>query len=238
MLRRISGLTGVAELDVVDAAGADGIAERVCAARKDWRRRSLRAEFYTLGGNSYMDLAGSGDGDATYFHPARDGNNRLRHRFPDVYDRLAERFELALSLGVRFPDDLALPGFHIWTGMSIPHSSGPSIHFDLQYLRILERPAYAGATGTVSFTLPVQLPHSGSALNVWPDIIYPDATGGVAAARTTPPTIIAYRAGVAVVHSGHLLHQIGATDSPAADDLRITMQGHGLVIGDELVLYW
>jgi hypothetical protein len=40
------------------------------------------------------------------------------------------------------------------------------------------------------------------------------------------------------VHSGLVLHQIGATDSPGPDDLRITLQGHGLVLGDELVLYW
>jgi len=144
----------------------------------------------------------------------------------------------ALGLRVRFAQDLALPGFHIWIGASIPHAAGGSIHFDLQYLRVLDRPAYADATGTVSFTLPVQLPQSGSGLNVWPDITYPTATDLVAAASTTPPAVVAYRPGVAVVHSGHVLHQIGTTDSPAADDLRITLQGHGLVIGDELLLYW
>ena len=238
MLRRIPGLTRAAELDVLGATGADEIAERVCAARADWRRRSPHAAFYTLGGNSYMDLAGSKDAEATYFRPARDGNNELRHRFPDVYHRLSECFADALGLRVRYPDDLALPGFHIWTGTSIPHSSGTSIHFDLQYRRIVERAAYAAATGTVSFTLPVKLPRSGSVLNVWPDVLHPAAPGTVAAARTTPPAVVRYRAGVAVVHSGLVLHQIGATDSPAPDDLRITLQGHGLVLGDELLLYW
>jgi hypothetical protein len=238
MLRRIPGLTRAAELDVLGAIRADELAERICAARADWRRRSPHAAFYTLGGNSYMDLAGSNDAEATYFRPARDGNNELHRRFPDVYHRLSECFAEALGLRVRFPAELALPGFHIWTGASIPHSSGTSIHFDLQYRQIIERPAYAEATGTVSFTLPVKLPHSGSALNVWPSVVYPASPATVAAARTTPPAVVPYRAGVAVVHSGLVLHQIGATRSPGPDDLRITLQGHGLVIGDELLLYW
>jgi hypothetical protein len=40
------------------------------------------------------------------------------------------------------------------------------------------------------------------------------------------------------VHSGHVLRQIGATTSVQPDDLRITLQGHGLVVDNVLILYW
>jgi hypothetical protein len=35
-----------------------------------------------------------------------------------------------------------------------------------------------------------------------------------------------------------VLHQIGVTPSVRPGDIRITLQGHGLVVDDELVLYW
>ena len=47
-----------------------------------------------------------------------------------------------------------------------------------------------------------------------------------------------YSVGRAVVHTGHVLHQIGVTPTVTDDDVRITLQGHGLVINDELVCYW
>jgi hypothetical protein len=152
----------------------------------------------------------------------------------EVHVRFCER------RGVRFPPPtlLAMPGFHIWVGLGIPRRPGASIHFDLQYQRLLARPQYANATGTVSFTLPIKLPAAGSSLRVWPGCTYPDDVPRLAAVRQTDPEVVPYHLGGAVVHSGHVLHQIGATPSVQPDDLRITLQGHGLVVDGVLVLYW
>ena len=238
MLRQVAGVPGVAELDVLEAAEAEEVAAEVRGLAAAWRKRSPRFDFYTLGGNAYMDLAGAADAQVSYFAPLRDVNEFLDEHFEGLYERLAIRLGDAVGLEAHYPDDLARPGFHIWLGESIPHSARASVHFDLQYLGVLKRPQYAACTGTVSFTLPVQLPANGSGLNVWPECTYPAPAAAVQAAQRRAPTVIGYRAGMAVVHTGHVLHQIGVTDSPAGDDIRMTFQGHGLVRGGQLLLYW
>lgn len=184
-----------------------------------------------------MDLAPSQDPSSTYDGPATATNAELRSDFPDVYDALAGTLAAALGIPVRYAEDLALPGFHVWVGTGIPRQPVASVHFDLQYLRIVERPAYARATGTISFTLPVRLPAAGSSLRVWPDARYP-AWSGRPAWQLPDPVVLPYSVGVALVHTGHVLHQIGVTPTVTEDDVRITLQGHGLVIDDGLVCYW
>ena len=138
----------------------------------------------------------------------------------------------------RFADDLPMPGFHIWVAPGIPQRRGASVHFDLQYERVISRPHYAWASGTMSFTLPIRMPAAGSSLNVWPGVSYPEDLPRVAGARETEPEVVHYRVGSAIVHTGHILHQIGASPSVEPDDIRITLQGHGLVVDGDLILYW
>jgi hypothetical protein len=223
---------------VLSPGECDEVAEAVLGAREDWNVRSPTGLFFTLGVNAYMDLAPVRDADGSYFDPARNLNSMLQRRFAGLYDQLAKVLEQELGLATRYAEDLALPGFHVWVGLGIPRRPGASIHFDLQYQRLLDRPRYAGATGTESFPLPIRLPAAGSSLRVWPGCTYPAAGPQVAAARQTEPEIVPYHVGRALVHSGHVLHQIGATPTLRPDDLRSTLQGHGLVVDDTLVLYW
>lgn len=237
LLTRIDGVEGMAALEMLPRTKCADIADRVLALRDSWRPRASRERFFTLGVNSYMDLAGSDHPSSTYDIPASATNAELYSEFSDVYIALAGALATALDMPVRYADDLALPGFHVWVGEGIPQRPVASVHFDLQYRRVLERPAYAGATGTLSFTLPVRLPAAGSSLRVWPEARYP--TWRWRPAEELPePVVVAYSIGVAVVHTGHVLHQIGVTALVADDDLRITLQGHGLVIDGELVCYW
>jgi len=237
MVRRVSSLSTLGEIDVLSAAECDEIAEAVLGERDRWTPRSPSGLFSTLGVNAYMDLAPAADANASYFGPARGSNLMLKQRFAGVHGKLAEALEREPGLPAKYADDLAMPGFHIWTGAGIPSRPVTSIHFDLQYQRLLTRPEYAHASGTVSFTLPVRLPAAGSSLRVWP-CRYPEDADRVAAIRQEEPEIVPYHLGSAVVHSGHVLHQIGVTPSVQPDEIRITLQGHGLVLGDLLVLYW
>jgi hypothetical protein len=237
VLGRIDGVDGMATLEVLDPTTCAGVADRVLARRDCWRSRALRGTFFTLGVNAYMDLAPSDDPSSSYDVPATATNAELLSQFPDVYDALAGTLAVALGMPVRYADDLALPGFHVWVGAGIPREPVASVHFDLQYRRIVARPEYTRATGTLSFTLPVRLPAAGSSLRVWPDARYP-AWSGRAAAELPEPVVLPYTVGVALVHTGHVLHQIGVTPVVIEDDVRITLQGHGLVIDDELVCYW
>jgi hypothetical protein len=237
MVRRVSSLSTLGEIDVLSAVECDEVAGAVLGERDRWTPRSASGLFATLGVNAYMDLAQAPDANVSYFGPARGSNLMLKQRFAGVHGKLAEALERELGLPARYADDLARPGFHIWAGAGIPTRPEASIHFDLQYQRLLTRPEYAQASGTVSFTLPVRLPATGSSLRVWP-CRYPEDLDRVAAIRQTEPEIVPYHLGRAVVHSGHVLHQIGVTPSVRPDDIRITLQGHGLVVGESLVLYW
>ena len=236
-MRKVSSLSTLGEIDVLSPAECDEVATAVLGERDRWTSRSPTGMFATLGVNAYMDLAPAADVDASYFGPVRGSNLVLRQRFDSLHGKLAEALETELGLPVRYADDLARPGFHIWVGLGIPSQPLASIHFDLQYQRLLARPEYAHASGTVSFTLPVRLPAAGSSLRVWP-CHYPADRHRVPAIRRTEPEIVPYHLGHAVVHSGHVLHQIGVTPTVRPDDIRITLQGHGLVVGRQLVLYW
>jgi hypothetical protein len=236
-VRRVSSLSTLGEIDVLSAAECDEVAEAVLGERDRWTPRSPTGLFATLGVNAYMDLAQAADVDTSYFGAAHGTNLILRQRFAGVHGQLARALEAELGLPARYAGDLAMPGFHIWAGDGIPTRPVTSIHFDLQYQRLLTRPEYARASGTVSFTLPIRLPAAGSSLRVWP-CHYPGDLDRVAAIRQTEPEVVPYHLGRALVHSGHVLHQIGVTPVVRPDDVRITLQGHGLVLGDELVLYW
>jgi hypothetical protein len=193
MLRRVSGLSSLGEVEVLSAEQCVAVTDAVLDAREDWTSRSPSGRFFTLGVNAYMDLAWAADADASYFNSARGANLLLKQRFAGVHRALAQVLEQALGLPTRYADDLAMPGFHIWVGLGIP--------------------SRASCT-------------------------YPDDLPRMPAIRQTAPEVVPYHLGSALVHSGHVLHQIGATPSVQPDDLRITLQGHGLVVDDELVLYW
>jgi hypothetical protein len=238
MLRRVSSLSTLGEIDVLSVEECEDLTDAVLDLRDEWTGRSPTAQFFTLGVNAYMDLAHSTDSEAEYYALAQRANLLLKHRFVGLHGNLAEVLSHALGVPTRYADDLAMPGFHIWVGPGIPSRAGASIHFDLQYQRLLHRPAYARATGTVSFTLPIRLPAAGSSLRLWPACTYPADVSHLDIARTTEPEVVRYRLGSALVHSGHVLHQIGPTPSVQPEDLRITLQGHGLVVDDVLVLYW
>lgn len=238
MLSRVADVGSLGELEILDQAECDRVAQEVIALRPAWTSRSRRSTFFTLGVNAYMDLASSPDARASYYGKVAASNDLLDRRFGDLYAALAERLGEALRMTARYADDLARPSCHIWTETGIPRMTGGSIHFDLQYQRLLDNPRYRGATGTVSFTLPVRLPVNGSSLLLWPAFTYPEALPTLELARETPPLRVEYALGRALVHSGHVLHQIGPTPDVRPGDLRITVQGHGIVLDDELVLYW
>jgi hypothetical protein len=237
-MRPVCASRAVGEVDVLDHDSCEAVTRQVLALRPHWRSRAGGGLFATLGTNCYMDLTPSTDPELTYDRPARATNALLRRHFSELHARLCTVLEAELGRPVRLADDLALPGFHIWVADGIPQQPTASLHFDLQYRRVLERPPYGGASGTFSFTLPVRLPVEGSSLRVWPDRVHGAIDGPMSASVRDEPTVVPYQEGVALLHHGHLLHQIGVTASVRHDDLRITLQGHGLVVGGVLVLYW
>jgi hypothetical protein len=206
-----------------------------------------------LGAASYKShsFVGSRINQYLYRKKARRLNPILKERLGWLYDRVAEKLATALAAPVSYPEDLALPGFHIYRkpirekrlivgGISLP---GVSRHFDMQWKKInWGDPEKINFTLPLSFTLPVALPERGAGLNVW-NIHHEDCTGLAPAERqqlerSGTKIYHPYSLGRAVLHSGLQMHQIAPTKEFGPGDERITLQGHGIMRDGVWQLYW
>lgn len=215
--------------------------------RREWiMRGSTDYPFYTIGAASYID-ANSHPAPPRYSAILVETNPLLHKHFDWLYARLMYGLSMYLQALVCTADELALPGFHIWQGQSVPTTS-LSIHFDLQYMSIpWANVARSDRSRPLSFTLPIALPRGGGGLNSW-DLSLEGHTARVQAtgvpisaeevARSQTPTFHRYSEGVLTLHSGHTLHQIAAVDRAYPDDERITLQGHGLCCDGVWTIYW
>ena len=114
----------------------------------------------------------------------------------------------------------ALPGFHI----HLPHptfaADVASVHRDLQFMKVFPQHTFE-PDQVITFTLPLSLP-PGSGLKVW---------------EGENVSLHRYRLGQMVVHDGLCQHQAILHPEPSATP-RIMLQGHGVCLNDELLLYW
>jgi len=175
-------------------------------------------------------------------------NPIFRERLGWLYDRLAKALADALGAPTRYPDDLALPGFHV-NQKAIrektvgPFRTGPAPHFDLQWQKIdWGDPSKVDFKLPLSFTLAVALPAKGGGLKTW-DIRYDeyrkldtDEKAKLRAVRKEE--YHPYTVGQMVLHSGFQLHQVAPTPDFGPGDERITLQGHGIKRDGVWQLYW
>src|SRR6476619_6150019 len=98
--------------------------------------------------------------------PPRRGLYRDTHpdRLGWMYDKVADRLAEALGAPTRYPDDLALPGFHVF----VKPISSKAIHFDGQHRHLnWGKSSDVDLQHPLSFTLAIALPRSGSGLMLW-----------------------------------------------------------------------
>jgi hypothetical protein len=201
-------------------------AARVMGLRRQWTARNASLPFFTLGMAAYLDAvpgAASPGGQAPYHAIAlrRHYNRLLQDQFGpllalvcDALGRWAEKRAHCNGAST------ALPGFHIHLAHPVFTQLVASKHRDLQFQLVFPGRTI-DASQVFTFTLPLSLPE-GAGLNLWVD----------GQAHFHP-----YRLGQLTLHSGLLPHQAvlfpGASQPP-----RIMLQGHALVQGDALLLYW
>lgn len=236
-------------LPVLDASECVRVRDDVMASRDAWFPRGGDPPwFHTLGAAAYIDAVPQPDREPTYVARAAARNPLLYERFDWVHNVV--KYALSLHLRARVRDDpaLALPGFHVWLGLSVPTSPDISRHFDMQYLHLPEAfRARADLTRPLSFTLPIALPRAGGGLNAW-DVTLAERQAQYRSPEGAPPveelvrtrtlTHHPYTPGVLVLHSGLVLHQIAPVDRVHPDDERITLQGHALYCEGDWVIYW
>lgn len=167
------------------------------------------------------------------------------HDLDDLYDLIAEALTAHLAASVRYPDHLALPGFHIWLEAAIFTRPRAPVHFDIQH-QAFDWPPGTDTDRLLSFALPLRVPAAGGGLNLW-EATYQDfrrslARGWVVSAadlqRFHARRYVPCTPGRLYVHSGHVLHQVAPSAGVRAGDERLTLQGHGVWCADHWQLYW
>ncbi len=220
-------LTAAECVDVV--AGID-------ALRAAWAPRG--EAFFSLGSAGYLDAVAS---RPDYLAGAVRTNPPLRARFGALYARVCRTLSRRVGAPVTLADDLALPGFHVFEFDGTPlDGDRPSTraHFDLQWLSVL--PGIA-PDATLSFTVLLETPSGGAALELWP-LDYADAPELEMSVPEYAATHVSYRwvyaLGELALHDGLVLHAIGTADDPAPVGRRITLQGHGVRLDGTWSIYW
>jgi hypothetical protein len=213
------------------------LSARVVALRKHWARRGYNG-FFSLGTAAYLDAPES---FSAYLAAASETNVILRNNFDDALETVRAFFEEMLGQPAQIAEEVAVPGFHIFEfDGSARQNDLPATraHFDLQWVDAFPR---SDLQGTVSFTVLVDQPSGGAAMQVWP----------LRFSQTAPPTVtvreyaqshtsrrLAYDGGGMIIHDGHVLHAIGTSEDSKPRGRRITLQGHGALIDGTWVLYW
>lgn len=229
------------------------VMDRIYLAREHWIRRE--EGFYTLGVASYLDVHMSQDPAKTYYSILDESNALLLAHFGDVLEPVRATIEDVVELPVRYAENLALPGFHIFleTALHWLGKSPSSPHVDRQY-RTLGFPEYLSPERALSVTLPIRLPVAGGGLTTWPvtrvrandaathfpsiDRTIGDSEWLDAVVATTRSKHDRYAVGELVIHSGEILHRISPIRSVSPGDERVTLQGHAARRDGEWVLYW
>jgi hypothetical protein len=200
---------------------------------------------FTIGPAAYIDACSSPSPEMDYYQRAVHYNALLGRHFGQLYQRVAAALTDHLRAPVRYADDQAWPGFHIFVGEAIVSASRAPAHFDLQFQKLRwPRPLDPGPA--LAFTLPITLPRAGGGLDVWNitprELENAQRRGLVDDLQSyktrKPQTFYPYAVGCLAVHSGAILHRIGAVSSITAEDERITLQGHGVKISGSWILHW
>jgi len=212
--------------DLADVPSCERWATRVLSLREHWTSRHPHYPFHTLGLAAYLDAVGqdrSATGPPAYRSKSlrRHYNELLKTHFADLLQAGQVALGQALGVPASYAEErAALPGFHI----HLPHPAFSrevaSIHRDLQF-RTVFPDLQPSPEEVFTFTLPLSLP-AGSGIHFWID---------------GQPHFHAYELGHMLVHNGLVTHQ--AVLHPQMQDVpRIMWQGHGIVSGDGLMLYW
>jgi hypothetical protein len=233
---------------LLPAQECEAVVEAFDRLAPHWTDRGGRGDrtFCTLGRASYLDVCVPGvDAEAAYYALLPDSNALLLAHFQQLYDRLAGALSGILGARVVLATTLAVPGFHLFWRRGILSTGRAGHHFDIQYAR-LRLPPGTITDEPLSFTLALELPASGSGLDVW-NVTDADCNRAFASGRASTLNDIAsrrtcayhpYARGAVFLQKGLWLHRLNTPGPITAADRRITLQGHALAIDGVWQLYW
>lgn len=250
----------VTDLALLTPSECAQVRTSVQALREHWIQRHPVFPFYTLGASNYFDLAYLDQ--PPYGHIASAVNPALRRELGWLYERLAQALSRHLQAPVVFAEPLALPGFHVFLAHKafeqpraltyqawMQHRDDPEtlsnpIHCDTPH-GLFDwgmPPDQIDFENPISITLAISLPSSGAGMVVWD--LHRNDTLNLSQDQLRHQLeagsrhLHAYRLGHCAVHSGFQYHQIAPFHNVQPDDVRITLQGHGLRCRGQWRLFW
>lgn len=179
-----------------------------------WESRSDEFPFYTLGKSAYLD-----GNSGTYYQGADGMNLTLFRTFNSFYKEVAGKLSAFLGEWVVFNPKLALPGFHIFPADPKLLSVSGNWHLDSPHetLGIGDKDVHA-------FTIAVEMPTGGGGMDF--------RFGG------DEDQYVEYNVGEMFIHSGAVPHRIASYRQYVEGDCRITLQGHIVRDGKDLIAFW
>jgi hypothetical protein len=168
-----------------------------------------------------------------YTRCARTENRPLYRHFRLAHERVAAFFEVRYNLPVVYAEELAVPGFHVFSFDGPGEYDGGGWHVDGLHAQV---PFFAAhrdeIEGVVNFTVPFEVPDGGSGMDLEDDIPGSLRRGGGEAVA------VPYLPGVMTFTESEYWHRIGASHCHEPAQRRVTLQGHGVRFRDRWVLYW
>ena len=182
---------------------------------------------YTLGAATYQD--------SPILYPALSQytNVVLREYFTELYTRLSKALVEVKGREIATMDGTALPGFHIFTPRANAYGHAGRVHghphIDTPYDSVLWPCAISEP---FSFTLPVAIPACGAGMGFWDDVTEKELEVYEQSDEIPEPTIYDYELGSLYLHDGMTPHRIENMGNIRDNELRITLQGHGVTMED------
>ncbi len=227
-----------------------------------YKKRIPDKPFYTLGAVSYSDAA---ENLLEYYEISKNINPILEENFGWLYKRLKNTLENYLSAPITYNSKFALPGFHIYMSDPYFEQNIPNIHLDTPYLLLdwdnIESIDYQHP---ISFTLPISIPKNGAGIWVWnadsdeiknlpismndrvkrekmyiTHILEPEGIKQQEKCILDRQKFFySHELGKITLQNNHIFHQMAPGYNLQPDDIRITLQGHGLFCDGTWNLYW
>ena len=179
-----------------------------------WQSRSYDFPFYTLGASAYLD-----GNTKKYYCGAKQLNPGMLYWFFKLYQEVSGQLSNYFDEWVLFNPSLALPGFHIFPSDNKLLTVAGNWHLDAPHTTL-----GIGDKDTYSFTVAIELPTGGGGMDM--------KIGGES------NEYIEYQVGELVLHDGMTPHRIASYREYKPDEYRITLQGHIVRDGKDLITFW
>jgi hypothetical protein len=194
------------------------VREKVMGLSSLWDTRLPDKPFFTLGGSAYLDI--DRDDKSLYEYKTRTFNAPMVHCFGDLYKDVQSVLTDHLKIPCNFDHNYCVPGFHIFFSHEDFVTTGGPWHMDMGHIQL-----GLPEVDPISFTATIKLPTDGGGIQ------YKFTSGG-------EEHYLPYEVGGMILHDGCMMHKIAPLNSLYEDDERITMQGHGVKVDGEYVLFW